>query len=196
MGKLELIEYLKKQGFAKQIVQAFQKVDREDFVKPELKDLSYQNRPLPIGPGATISQPYTIAFMLNLLELKDQEKILEIGSGSGYVLALINQIVKKAEIYGIEVLEDLVIKSQQVLKEYSNIQIICANGRQGLKEQAPYDRILMSAAAQQLPKHLYSQLKEGGILVCPVQNSIWQIKKTKKGIKEKEFYGFAFVPLV
>lgn len=196
MIKKELIEYLRKQGFAPNIVQAFSQVNREDFIAPEFKELAYVNQPLPIGPGATISQPATIALMLDLLELKDQQKILEIGSGSGYVLALLNLIVKDGQIYGVEILEDLVNKSKKVLSDHRNINIFCDNGFSGLVKYAPYDRILISATTDKIPEHLYQQLADTGILVCPVKNSIWQIKKQNNRITTKEFPGFVFVPLI
>lgn len=194
--KQQLLNSLKQQGFSSKIINSFDKVKREDFIPINLKQYAYENEPLPIGKGQTISQPYTIAFMLKLLELKDNQKILEIGSGSGYVLTLINNTSKNSKIFGIERIKELADKSKQILKNYRNIKIINANGSKGLKQQAPFDRILTSASADKIPEHLYYQLNNNGILVCPVQNSIFQIKKTNSKIKKKEFYGFVFVPLV
>lgn len=196
MNKSELINDLKNQGFSENIIKSFEKIKREDFIPKELKNFAYENQPLPLGIGTTISQPYTIAFMLDLLELKDNQKILEIGSGSGYVLALLNEISKNSEIYGIERIRELTKKSKKVLKKNKNIQIIYKNGSDGLKEKSPFDRILISASSDKIPENLFSQLKDNGILVCPVRNSIFQIKKQKGKTIKKEFPGFVFVPLV
>lgn len=227
--KPELLVYLKQQGFSNKIINAFSKVKREDFIDKNLKQYAYENNPLSIGYGATISQPYTIAFMLNLLELdklnninnlktlssdkerrtnsnnreenkildnKDKTKILEIGSGSGYVLALINEMSKNSKIYGIERIEELVEKSSNVLKSKKNITVICGDGSKGLKKYAPYNRILISASAEKIPPYLYIQLKDNGIIVCPIKNSIFQIKRKGLRLEKKEFRGFIFVPLI
>jgi len=203
MNKVQLIEELEKDGFSKEILDAFRKVKREDFVPENLKEYAYENEPLSIGFGATISQPYTIAFMLNLLELdnlkkynlKEKPKILEVGSGSGYVLALISEILKDSEIYGVERIKILVERSKKNLKNYKNIKIFYGDGTKGLKEKSPFDRILVSASYDRIPKILLEQLKKNGILVMPVKNSIFQIKKNKK-IEKKEYPGFVFVPLI
>ena len=133
--------------------------------------------------------------MLNLLELHRGQKILEIGSGSGYVLALMSDIIKDGKIYGIEINKRLAIKSKKYLEKDSNIEIISRSGFNGLPEFAPYDRILISASAPEIPRNLYSQLKDSGIIVAAVKQSIYQIKKENGKITEKEFPGFAFVPL-
>jgi len=221
MNKQELLELLKAEGFSYDILRAFSKIKREDFISEELKEYAYENEPLPIGEGSTISQPYTIAFMLELLELNninigsfkqdkmrsqvswgksrknDKIKVLEIGSGSGYVLALINEILSRknieAEIYGVEINKELVEKSLRVLKDKKNINVINSDGKIGLKEHSPFDRILVSAAFDKMPSHLFSQLNENGILVVPVKNSIFQIKKINGRAVKKEFEGFMFV---
>ena len=202
MNKQKLINELKAEGFSNKIVNAFLKVKREDFIPENFKELAYEDRPLPIGGGVTISQPYTIAFMLDLLELNkldktniNKPKILEIGSGSGYVLALINEISKNGEIYGIERIKELVEKSKGVLREMKNIKIIYGDGSKGLNEMK-FDRILISASCLEIPEWLYDNLNENGVIVASVKNSIFQIKKQEGGIKIKEFSGFVFVPLV
>ncbi|MEK6936303.1 MAG: protein-L-isoaspartate O-methyltransferase [Nanoarchaeota archaeon] len=198
MDKNQLINHLREEGFSEKILDAFFNVKREDFIFEEYKKSAYEDIPLPIGLGQTISQPYTIAFMLGLLEIenKDNLKILEIGSGSGYVLALINEISKNSKIYGIERIKELAEKSMKVLKDYKNIKVIYGNGSKGLKEEAPFDRILVSASAEKLPENLYSQLKDNGIMVCVVENSIFQIKRNGLNINKKEYPGFVFVLLV
>jgi len=249
MDKKHLINELKAEGFSDLIINAFEKVNREKFVPESLKQYAYHNKPLPIALGATISQPYTIAFMLNLLELdklinsdlintdydvkklskheksryleknkhyKSQKldinknftnkkveniiKILEIGSGSGYVLALMNEILKNQKIknysiYGIERIYELVVSSRKVLKN-KNIEIIEGDGSKGLTNKASFDRILVSAAFEKIPKNLFVQLKENGILVTPVINSIFRFKKIRGKIETEDFPGFVFVPVV
>lgn len=198
MNKSQLIASLKIENFSKIIIKAFEKVRREDFIPKNLKSFAYDDTALPLEKGATISQPYTIAFMLSLLDLSENknQKILEIGSGSGYVLALISEITKGAEIYGIEIISSLAKKSKRNLKNYKNIKIINLNGFQGLPQKALFDRILVSASSSQIPNKLVSQLKDNGILVIPIRNSIFQIKKQKSKIIKKEFPGFVFVPLI
>ena len=194
MNKKELLHSLKEKGFSQRIIKTFEHVERKKFIPESLEKYSYEDTALPLVEGSTISQPSTIAFMLELLELKgsSKETILEIGSGSGYVLALLSQLTK-GKIYGVEIIKSLVEQSKKILKN-KNIKIYNKDGSQGLPEQAPFDRILISAAANEIPKHLYSQLKEKGILVAPVKNSIYQIKKENNHFKEKEFYCFVFVP--
>lgn len=196
MNKRGLLQELKREGFSNDIVEAFKKVDREDFVPESFQKFSYENEPLPIGQGATISQPYTIAFMLNLMELKDNLKILEIGSGSGYVLALINEICKNCKIYGVERIKELVEKSKKVLRNKKNITIVHEDGYKGLEEYANYDRILVSAALDEFPQKLLDQLSYGGVLVASVRNSIVAVKKEYRENKVREFPGFVFVPIL
>ncbi len=202
MAKKELISYLKREGFSEKIIKAFETVDRKNFIPEEYKDEPYEDHPIPIGFGATTSQPYTIAFMLEKLELKpnNRQKVLEIGSGSGYVLALISEITK-GKVYGVELIKELAEESRETLKKlnYEDIMVINKSGFKGLPEHAPYDRILVSAACPNLEtaKNLCNQLKENGIIVASVKWSIYQIKKENgKIISIKEFPGFAFVPLV
>lgn len=195
MKKEDLLKDLKEKKFSSNIIASFRKVKRENFIPTNLKSSAYEDIALPLEQGATISQPYTIAFMLSLLELKENQKILEIGSGSGYVLALISKIIKNGRIYGIEIIKFLAERSSQVLKNDKKIKIINKNGSNGLPEYSPYDRILISASSSEIPENLYSQLKDSGILVCPVRNSIFQIKKQDSKIKIKEFPGFVFVPM-
>jgi len=195
-SKQELLENLKANGFSESIIKAFEKIKREDFILPQYKSLAYEDIALPLEGGATISQPYTIAFMLSLLELKRGQKILEIGSGSGYVLALISEIILDGEIYGLEIIKSLAEKSKNLLKKDKSIKIINQDGSNGLSEHAPFDRILVSASAEELPLNLYAQLKNNGILVAPIKESIFQIKEQNSKIKLKEFPGFVFVPLI
>ncbi len=202
MNKQQLLLSLKQRGFFKEILNAFSKVKREDFIPEELKSNAYEDTALPIGKGQTISQPYTIAMMLSLLELKKSQKVLEVGSGCGYVLALISEIVgKDGKVFGIEIIKELADKSKQNLKDYKNIEVYNKNGADGLKEKAPFSRILISAACKEIPKKLLSQLKENGILVAPVgsrhEQSLVAVQKIKnKFVVKKEIPGFVFVKFV
>ena len=195
MNKRELLNELRNEGFSEVIINAFGNVEREKFVPEDYKSMAYENMPLSIGYGATISQPYTIAFMLDLLELKDNLRILEVGSGSGYVLALINQLSENSEIYGIERIGKLAERSKDLLKNKKNIKIFHGDGTKGLKGK-DFDRILVSASAEEIPDKLVSQLKDNGIMAIPVRDSIFKLKKTNGKIIKKEFPGFVFVPLV
>ena len=196
MKKEELIHQLKKEGFGGRILRAFEEVDRSKFVFKEHERFAYEDEPLPIGFGQTISQPYTIAFMLNLLDLKDKQKILEVGSGSGDVLELIAHISKNSQIFGIERIKELAESSSERLKTHKNIKVVRGDGSKGLKSEKPFDRILISASADEIPDKLINQLKFGGILVAPVKNSIMVVEKYSGQNKIKEYPGFSFVPLI
>jgi len=196
MNKDELLESLRKRGYSENIISAFQNVKREDFVPQHLIGYAYEDMALPVMEGSTLSQPSTIAFMLDLLNPGENHKILEIGSGSGYALALLAEIAKKGKVYGVEIIQQLGINAKEYLKNKTNVEIFIRNGSHGLPEFAPYDRILVSASCPEIPRNLLSQLSENGILVAAVKNSIFQIKKVNGETIEKEFPGFAFVPLV
>lgn len=194
--KSNLIKYLTEQGFKPEVLNAFRKVNREKFVPKEYRDMTYDDGALPIGKGQTISQPSTIAFMLQLLNVKDNQKILEVGSGSGYVLELLSEINPNGKIIGVERIKELVNSSREILQYSKNIEIIHGSGFNGLKEKSPFDRILVSAAAQEIPKELVLQLNVDGILVIPVRDSIVVVEKDKKKEKRREYEGFCFVPLI
>jgi protein-L-isoaspartate(D-aspartate) O-methyltransferase len=134
--------------------------------------------------------------MLDLLEVKGGQKILEVGSGSGYVLELLAQLNKKGTIFGVERVKELAESSSRVLRQYSNITVKQGDGSKGLKNEEPFDRILVSAAAASIPEKLVEQLKINGILVVPVKNSIVVVKKSALKNKIEEYPGFVFVPLI
>ena len=201
MDKEELIQSLRSKNFPENILDAFSKVKRENFIPKILKSKAYEDRALPIGKSQTISQPYTIATMLNLLDLKKGQKVLEIGSGCGYVLALISKIVgEKGKVYGIEIVKSLAEKSKLNLKDYKNIKVYNKDGRKPL-EEAPYHRIIISAACREIPKEILNQLKDKALIVAPVgpryAQSLVVIQRIKNNFKiKKELPGFIFVPFV
>ncbi|MCF7799305.1 methyltransferase domain-containing protein [Candidatus Woesearchaeota archaeon] len=195
MLKKELLGFLEKEGFSNQIITAISKVPREDFVPLKQKFNAYKNEAIHLADGSSISQPSTIAFMLQELDVKPTSKILEIGSGSGYALALLAEMAPGGEIRGIELNDDLVEKSKERLKKHQHIHIHKVNGRGGFLRYAPYDRILVSAAYPYVPYNLLDQLKINGVMVVPVGNHVVRLRKRIDGVSEKEFPGFAFVKM-
>lgn len=181
------------------ISRAFQKVSRENFVLPETKDRVEYDMPLPIGFGQTISQPTTVRMMLEWLGTMKGDKVLDIGSGSGWTTALLSQIVgPKGRVYAVEIVPELVEFGRKNCERAGtkNAEFHSAEETYGLPEFAPFDRILVSASAAQLPEELVRQLKKGGKLVVPVGNSILEITKEGKGYKTEVHHGFVFVPLI
>ena len=204
MTKDSLIANLIHQGVLKtpSIIKAFQTVDRADFVLPEYRDAAYEDHPLPIGFGQTISQPLTVALMLEWLSPRLGEKILDIGCGSGWTTALLASIVgKKGRVIGIERILELAEFAKINLSKYSTLYystaIECRDGTKGHDKEALYDRILASASAGEIPKEWKEQLKVGGRIVAPVRDSIIVIEKLSwDKYHTSEHWGFAFVPLV
>lgn len=196
-----LINDLISQGYLKtpRIIQAFHKINRADFVLPEFKKSAQVNIPLPIGYGQTISQPLTVAFMLELLQVKPANKILDIGSGSGWTTALLAEIAgKRGKVFSIELVPELCkFGEKNISKYFKTPTVICTDGSRGYPQEAPYDKILVSASAQKLPQELKNQLRINGRLVIPIKNSVWLIERTSKNkFREEEYFGFTFVPLI
>ncbi len=180
------------------VLSAMRKVPRHFFVPQNWRDQSYSDGPLPIGEGQTISQPYIVALMTELLSLKGGEKVLEIGTGSGYQAAILAEITK--EVYTIEIICSLAEKAEKSLKEmgYKNITVKCADGYQGWKEHAPFDGIIVTAAPDHIPQPLMDQLKVGGRLVIPVGEVLQELMvviKTETGIKKMDTIPVRFVPM-
>ncbi len=179
---------------------AFAASDRRRFVRPADRPRAYEDHPLPIGHGQTISQPYTVAFMLNLLDVRPGQKVLDLGCGSGWTMDLLLQLVGEAgSVIGVEIIPDLVKFAQHNLAhfKYPNATVELAGETLGKPDAAPYDRILVSAAAKSLPVELCDQLASPGIMVLPIGDDIVQVKKHKTGrINQEIFSGFVFVPLV
>jgi protein-L-isoaspartate(D-aspartate) O-methyltransferase len=221
-----LIRHLKESGVLKtpQIIEAFLKIDRKDFLPEDVKNLAYIDEALPIGEGQTISQPYTVAFMLELLQPQTGDNILDIGLGSGWQAALLAEIISQkrkksnvknqknnsgggGKIYSIEIIPEICKFGLANVAKYNFIkkgvvEIFCQNAFGGLPEIAEkiggFDKIIAAAAIQEkIPKAWKKQLKIGGRLVIPIKGSIWLfIKKTAEEFESQEFPGFAFVPFV
>lgn len=201
----QLVNSLIKEGWLKtpRIIEAFLKIKREDFLPKDIKDLAEVNEALPIGFGQTISQPLVVAFMLELLQPREGEKILDIGSGSGWTSALLGEIVgKKGKVIAIEIIPELKEFGEKNVAKYNFIekgivQFVCADGSKGWEKESPFDKILVSAEAKTLYLAWREQLKIGGRIVVPIENSIWLFeKKSENNFESKEYPGFVFVPLV
>lgn len=210
-SKEALIQELIKYGYLKtsSIIEAFQAVDRADFVPPELKSEAYINAPLPIGQGQTISQPLTVAFMIELLEPQPGEKILDIGAGSGWQTAILAYIVasnkqqgERGKVFAVERIKELCQFGKQNVANYNFlekgiVEFFCSDGSLGLKDHAPFDRIIAAAAAEEIPKAWKEQVRIGGRIVAPINQSIVVLDKIGKDkFEQKEFFGFNFVPLI
>ena len=182
----------------KLVLSAMRKVRRDGFVPDDMKPYAYEDRPLPIGEEQTISQPYIVALMTELLELKGGEKVLEIGTGSGYQAAVLAEIAK--EVYTIEIIESLANTADERLKKmgYKNITVKWGDGYQGWEEHAPFDGVIVTAAPDHVPQPLVDQLKIGGRMVIPVGDYFQELKlltKTEDGVKEKNVLPVRFVPM-
>jgi len=181
---------------------ALGKVERHRLVPPEQRALAYRNHPLPIGLGQTISQPYIVALSTDLLALRPQDVVLEVGTGSGYQAAVLAEIV--SQVYSIEIIEGLGKEAEAKLKNlgYRNIEIRIGDGYKGWPDKAPFDAILVTAAAPQVPEALVAQLKPGGRMVIPVgafpdaQELLLLTKRADGGLERRNVLPVRFVPLV
>lgn len=182
------------------VLAAMRKVPRHLFVPEFIRHSAYDDMALPIGDDQTISQPYMVAIMTEFLELKGDEKVLEVGTGSGYQAAILAELSK--EVYSIERIPSLADEARRRLTElgYENVYVIVGDGTKGLAEKAPFDRIIITAAAPKIPEPLINQLKDGGIIIAPVGERFSQIlikgKKEKEIIIEEYHTPCVFVPLV
>lgn len=198
----QLVDGLKALGvlYTPHIEEAFLVVDRKNFVTEESRKYAYVDEALSIGHGQTISQPYTVAFMLELLAPSPGERILDVGSGSGWSTALLAHIVGKAgHVFGVEIMPKLVKFGQKNLNIYnfSQADIRQANDELGLKKEAPFDKILVSAGCNKVPEELVAQLHTGGVMVIPINDALWKITKLPNNKIGTEVYaGFVFVPLI
>ncbi|MDH5218333.1 MAG: protein-L-isoaspartate(D-aspartate) O-methyltransferase [Gammaproteobacteria bacterium] len=185
----------------KKVLDAMSTVPRHKFVPSSRIKYAYENRPLPIGHGQTISQPYIVALMTDLLDIKEGDKVLEIGTGSGYQAAILAELTRS--VYSIEIIEPLGKKAAQQLNElgYSFIQTRIGDGYYGWKEAAPFDRIIVTAAADHVPPPLIEQLSPRGRMVIPVgghfmTQQLMVVEKSKDGkVRSRQILPVAFVPL-
>lgn len=181
------------------VLEAMGRVPRHRFVDPPYERLAYSDFPLPIGEGQTISQPYIVALMTQVLELKPNERVLEIGTGSGYQAAVLAELVK--QVYTIEIVEPLAREARDRLRElgYNNIEVRHGDGYRGWPEQAPFDAIILTAAAPRIPHTLIEQLRLGGRMVLPVEGKGFQelllVKKEIDGITRQTITAVRFVPM-
>jgi len=200
-ARQNMVEYqIKGRGIKdKNVLGAMLKVPRHLFVPEEMRDLAYRDEPLPIGHGQTISQPYIVGYMTEALKLQPGDRVLEIGTGSGYQTAILAEIVSK--VYTIELIPELSLRAQETLKSlgYKNIEFLTGDGSKGWPEKAPFEAILVSAAPAEVPPALIEQLKIDGRLIIPVgtdSQELVLIKRTKKGWEKTRLIGVRFVPLI
>lgn len=200
----QLINRLLKERYIKSdmVKKAYLKVPREEFIPEYLKMQAYIDRPLEIGNGQTISAPHMVAIMCEALDIQEGQKILEIGTGSGYHAAIVSQLVgEKGHVYTIERFEDLAKRARENLKNtgIANITVEVGDGSEGLKKYEPYDRIYVTCAAPKIPQPLIDQLKDYGKLLIPVGSMYCElqlIEKKGKEIQSTDLGGCVFVPLV
>ncbi|MBN1223430.1 MAG: protein-L-isoaspartate(D-aspartate) O-methyltransferase [Candidatus Aminicenantes bacterium] len=183
----------------KRVLEAMRKVPRHKFVPENMRKYAYNDEPLPIGKGQTISQPYIVAYMTETLHLSDDDKILEIGTGSGYQAAVLAEIVKK--VCTVEFVKELSLNAQEILRNegYSNIDFRIGDGNLGWADNAPFDAIMVTAAPAKVPEKLKGQLKTGGRMIVPVGDSFQElilITREKRKFKSKKLLPVRFVPLV
>ncbi|WP_262963846.1 protein-L-isoaspartate(D-aspartate) O-methyltransferase [Methylobacter psychrophilus] len=193
--------FINKKVLDDRVMAAMKKVPRQAFLPADLRYCAYENSPVPIGSGQTISQPYMVALMSDLLSTKPSDVILEIGTGSGYQSAILSQLVQ--QVYSMEIIENLVTTASRRLDElgYNNIDIRQGDGYFGWPEHAPYDGIIVTAAAPHIPQPLIDQLAEGARLIIPVglpysyQELMVVEKKAHAEIETRKILGVSFVPL-
>lgn len=200
----ELVEHLQKTGVLRSpsVIEALRAVDRADFVPTELQHLAYEDAPLPIGYGQTISQPYTVVFMLEELAIREGDRVFEVGYGSGWQTALLAHIVgESGSVHGFELLPMLCAMGKTNLQKYpqlaGRVTLLCMSAEQGSPEDAPFDRIICAAEVPDVPVAWREQLREGGQMIYPYQQNLISERKLPNGSFEtKKFPGFVFVPFI
>ena len=200
--KMQFLYALRSKGVTdNRVLTAMEAVDRGPFIRGLFASRAYEDMPLPIACGQTISQPSVVALMTQALEVSSRDKVLEIGTGSGYQAAILSKLARR--VYTIDRHRRLVVEAREIFDalNLSNITAIVADGSFGLAEQAPFDRIIVTAAAEDPPGPLLAQLKEGGIMVLPVGQSdtvqhLIRVRKTPQGLEYDELRAVRFVPLI
>jgi len=205
-ARQELIRIIRLQGISdSRVLDAVAAVPRELFIPERLRASAYENHPLPIGDGQTISQPYTVAYMAQLLSITPGDRILEIGGGSGYNAAVLFELTgESGSVYSLEIIPALADREKENLQRagYDQVQVRHGDGKLGLPEEAPFDAVMITAEAREVPGALVRQLRVGGILVVPVRSGfhsvMTRIEKTAEPdvCSYSEHGAFAFVPLV
>jgi protein-L-isoaspartate(D-aspartate) O-methyltransferase len=191
---------LKARGIeSQQVLKVMQRTPRELFMPKNIRKYAYEDSPLGIGYGQTISQPYIVAFMTEAAKLTHDSKVLEIGTGSGYQAAILSQLSK--EVYTIEIVKELGELAEKEFAElgYTNIHTHIGDGHKGWPEAAPFDVIIVTAAAEELPQALVEQLKDGGRLIIPIgtfNQELMRITRTKNGLRQERLLPVRFVPMV
>jgi len=198
--RIKMVEYqIEARGVKDtRVLEALRKVPRHLFVPEHLKNQAYADEPLPIGSGQTISQPYIVAYMTEQLQLQDEDRVLEIGTGSGYQAAVLAELVDS--VFTIEILDELSEQAQKTLRNlhYDHIEFKVGNGFYGWPEKAPFDAIIVTAAPENIPQPLVDQLKIGGRMIIPVGDffqELYLIRKTSTGIEKVRKLPVRFVPL-
>ncbi|OUJ19390.1 Protein-L-isoaspartate carboxylmethyltransferase Pcm [Methanonatronarchaeum thermophilum] len=201
----KLVERLVEKGHItdEKVIRALKTVPRHEFVPKDRKRSSYNDRPLPIGEGQTISAPHMVGILVEKLDLNGDELVLEIGGGSGYNAAVVAELLEDGRVISIERIDELADKARENLEKtgyIDKVSLVVGDGSKGYGEEAPYDRIFLTAGAPALPKPLVEQLKDGGIIVAPVGDMRSQIlvvgKKRGNELIQEEWGRCAFVPLI
>ena len=198
-----MYEYLEYHGVRREDLEAMNKIERKIFVSEEYEESAYLEVPLPIGFGQTISAPHMVGIMCSALNLSHGDKVLEIGTGSGYNAAVISLLVgDDGHVYTIERIAELaeIARRRMELLRIKNVTVVVGDGKNGLAEYSPFDKIVVTCYARKIPKQLLSQLSDNGILLCPVGNELVQvlkrITKVRGKIHEENLMEVKFVPLV
>lgn len=185
----------------KRVLTAMENIDRRNYISDTFADNAYEDTPLPIGCGQTISQPSIVAIMTEALDVQARDKVLEIGTGSGYQAAILSQLARR--VYTVDRHSQLTMAARKVFEnqDIPNITAFTADGSKGLPDQEPFDRIIVTAASEDTPSTLLAQLRTGGIMVLPVGQSdtmqtLVKIKKTDQGLEHQELRTVRFVPLI
>ena len=200
--KMQFLYALRSKGVTdKAVLMAMEKIDRAPFVRGIFTERAYEDMPLPIACGQTISQPSVVGLMTQALQVSNRDKVLEVGTGSGYQAAILSQLARR--VYTVDRHRRLVREAMEIFAalDLTNITALCADGSHGLPDQAPFDRILVTAAAEDPPGPLLAQLKIGGIMIVPVGQSdavqsLIRVTRTEDGFDYDELRPVRFVPLV